>query len=85
MKNLLTLTAVLIASSACSFHARSPEDYSSVTRGLLETRSSQIQSCYDGVLKSNKNAAGTVIVHFTVKEETGAVTAAEVMPESTAA
>lgn len=85
MKTLLPFTALFLASTACQFHARSPEDYASVTRALLETRSEQIQSCYDGVLKSNKDAAGTVVVHFTVKEETGAVTGAEVMPESTAA
>ncbi len=78
---LLVLAAGL---SACSFHARSPEDYQSATRAVLETRSSQIKSCYDDVLKQDKAAAGTVVVHCTVMPETGAITGAEVTPESTA-
>ena len=42
--------------SGCEFHARSPEDYRSVTRALIETRTSQIQSCYDATLKTDKEA-----------------------------
>jgi hypothetical protein len=84
MKNLLPLIAVLGLSSACQIYARSPEEYRTETRKVLETRSEQVKSCYDTVLKNDANAAGTVVVHFTVKEETGAITAAEVMPESTA-
>jgi len=75
---------LLALSAACEFHARSPDDYREATRAVLETRSDQIKTCYDGVLKSDSNASGTVVVHFTVKEETGAITGAEVMPESTA-
>ncbi len=84
MRKLLPLISVLALSSACSFYARSPEDYRTETRKVLEQRSDQIKGCYDGVLKQNPNAAGTVIVHFTVKEETGMITAAEVLPDSTA-
>ena len=78
---LLILAA---GASACSFHARSPEDYQSATRALLETRSGQIKTCYDEVLKQDKDASGTVVVHFTVMPETGDITGAEVTPESTA-
>jgi hypothetical protein len=70
--------------SACEFHARGPEDYASATRAVLETRAAQIKTCYDDVLKQDKAAQGTVVVHFTVMPETGAITGAEVTPESTA-
>jgi hypothetical protein len=70
--------------SGCEFHARSPEDYQAATRALLESRSSQIKSCYDNVLKSDKKAAGTVVVKFTVMEETGAITDAQVAEGTTA-
>lgn len=82
ISGLLVATAGL--SSACQFHARGPEDYQQATRALLETRSAQIKSCYDNVLKQDKAASGTVVVHFTVQAETGAITGAEVTPESTA-
>ncbi len=70
--------------SGCEFHARSPEDYQAATRAVLETRSAQIKSCYDSILKSNKSAAGTVVVKFTVMEETGAITDAQVADGTTA-
>lgn len=79
--------SVLLAAAfaaGCQFHARGPEDYRDATRAVIETRSTQIKSCYDEVLKQDKAASGTVVVHFTVMEETGAITGAEVTPESTA-
>lgn len=85
MKKLLPLVVLLALSSACQFYARGPDEYRTATRAMLETRNTQIKSCYDGVLAKNSDAAGTVVVQFMVKEETGAVTDTQVMPESTAA
>ncbi|HEX2733256.1 MAG TPA: AgmX/PglI C-terminal domain-containing protein [Polyangiaceae bacterium] len=85
--NKLFIPALLLAAagaSACEYHARSPEDYQTATRAVLDTRSAQIKTCYDGVLKTDKKAAGVVVVHFTVTEETGAITGAEVTKDSTA-
>lgn len=76
--------ASLVGAVGCEFHARSPEDYRSVTRALIETRTSQIQSCYDDALKTNKEAKGTVTVHFFVQEDTGALDKIEALPASTA-
>lgn len=76
--------SVLGAAAGCEFHARSPEDYRSVTRSLIETRTSQIQSCYDDALKTNKEAKGTVTVHFFVQEDSGALDKIEALPSSTA-
>lgn len=76
--------ASLLGAAGCEFHARSPEDYRSVTRALIETRTSQIQSCYDEALKTNKEAKGTVTVHFFVQEDTGALDNIEALPSSSA-
>jgi hypothetical protein len=84
MNKFILPTLLLIGTSACEFHARTPDDYQTATRSVLDTRSAQIKSCYDEVLKQDKTASGTVVVHFTVMEETGAITGAEVTPESTA-
>lgn len=86
MSKLFVPALLLVAAgaSACEFHARSPEDYQSATRAVLDTRSSQIKGCYDEVLKTDKTASGIVVVHFTVIEETGAISGAEVTKESTA-
>jgi hypothetical protein len=75
---------VLALTAGCSFAARSPDMYRDDTRKVLETRGSQIQSCYDEVLKTDRTAKGSVVVHFSVVEETGVITAPEVLPESTA-
>jgi len=74
----------LLTTTACQFYARGPDDYRKDTRALLETKSDQINGCFDEVLKKDTKATGTVIVHFTVKNETGKVTDPKVLPESTA-
>lgn len=81
---VLALASLLGVTAGCEFHARSPEDYRSVTRALIETRTSQIQSCYDDALKTNKEAKGNVTVHFFVVEDTGALDNIEALPSSTA-
>jgi hypothetical protein len=78
------LLGLLSVAAGCEFHARSPEDYRNVTRALIETRTSQIQSCYDAALKTDKGANGTVTVHFFVQEDTGALNNIEALPSSTA-
>lgn len=79
-----TLVFGLLLLAGCEYHARGPEDYRSVTREVIETRTSQIQSCYDDVLKTDKAAKGSVTVHFFVQEETGAFQNIEALPSSTA-
>lgn len=78
------VVGLLGLASGCEFHARSPEDYRSVTRALIETRTSQIQSCYDATLKTDKEAKGSVVVHFFVQPDTGALSDVEALPSSSA-
>ena len=86
--NARLLTAGLAVSAfamtACTFMARGPEDYQKDTRAVLEGKNGEIQTCYNDALKQNKDAKGTVVVHFLVQPETGKITDVSVLPESTA-
>jgi hypothetical protein len=75
MNKLLTIGLFGLAAStaACSFTARSPEDYRDATQAVLATKSPAMQSCYNTVLQSTNNAAGTVVVSFTVENSTGKI------------
>jgi hypothetical protein len=68
---LLPLTCA--AALGCSFHARDAESYRKDTRALLETRNQDIKSCYDLELQRDPKATGTVVVKFTVENETGKI------------
>jgi hypothetical protein len=71
---ILTSLAGLIASStACSFIARSAEDYRDVTRELVSTKNGEIKDCYDVALQSDEGAAGKIVVNFTVEKKTGTI------------
>jgi hypothetical protein len=80
---VLLLSSVALGCSG-SFYARGPEDYKQATRALLETRQADFQACYDNVIKTDPNAAGTVSVHFLVEEKTGKITNPKALPESSA-
>ncbi len=47
--------------------ARGPEDYRKVTRELVDTKQSDIKSCYG-------DSAGKVVINFTVEKKSGKVT-----------
>jgi len=57
----------------CGPAARTPENYRDDTQKVLETRSTEIKACYDGLLKTDAKGAGTVTVRFDVMEETGKI------------
>jgi len=77
-------TATLLA-SGCQFHARDADGYRKATRELLETRSANIQSCYDAALKGDAKVGGLVVVKFKVEAETGKLVDAKVVSEQTTA
>lgn len=82
MRSLSIVVLCLVAAMGvgCSFHARSAEDYRRETRALLESRNSDIKSCYDAALKADPKVSGVVVVKFTVEAETGNI----VNPQSVA-
>jgi len=64
----IMITAV---AQACSFSARSPDDYRKVTGDLLATRGDQLRACYDAALVGNPAVGGVVVVTFDVEADTG--------------
>jgi hypothetical protein len=72
MKSTLLL-AVSLSASACSVAARSPDMYRDDTSRALATKQEEIRACYDGVLKANPGAGGTVTVKFDVETEHGKI------------
>lgn len=71
--SLITLFTLLAGSIGCSvqYVARDVDTYRQDTRDLLSTKNDAIKSCYDEQLKTDPKAGGSVVVNFTVQEETG--------------
>jgi hypothetical protein len=78
------LLTVGLSTVGCQFHARGPEDYRAAVRKVLETRSNQVQACYNEALKTEQGAKGSLVVMFKVEPDTGVISTPEVTPESTA-
>jgi hypothetical protein len=85
MKLVILSTTALVGTLACSFHARSPEQYRDDTRALLETRGPQIESCYRDALEATNETTGSVIVNFKVQHKSGLLTEVRIDEKSTAA
>jgi hypothetical protein len=65
------ITMVYATLSACA--VRSAEMYRDDTRKLLESKQTGLQACYDAELQSHPDAAGKVIVRFTIEDDTGKI------------
>jgi hypothetical protein len=74
MKTTLLICASLATLAGCSVAARSPDMYRDDTKAALEKKNSDIQACYDGVLKATPGAQGKVTVKFDVETEHGSIT-----------
>jgi hypothetical protein len=68
---LFTGLAITTVMQACSFSARTPDDYRTVTNDLLATRADQLRACYDAAVVGNPAIGGIVVVSFTVEADTG--------------
>ena len=76
MRRLIALGIVFgLATGAlgCRFIKRSKTKYRDDTSALLQQNSESLKACYDDVLKSESSAAGTVVVTFKLKDETGKI------------
>ncbi|MEO8801379.1 MAG: AgmX/PglI C-terminal domain-containing protein [Polyangiaceae bacterium] len=73
MKAFVCLLAAASVMGGCSFAARSPDMYRDAVKGALEPKTTEIQACYDGVLKATPGVQGKVTVNFDVDTEKGAV------------
>lgn len=81
----LALFAATAGVTGCSFAARSPDMYRDDTAALLETRSAQIKTCYDELLKGTPDLQGRVTVRFVVEPDTGNLTNVASDPAGTTA
>jgi hypothetical protein len=84
MKTTLLIVAS-VSLTACSFAARSPEQYRDVTRAALETKNDAIHACYDNVLRASPGVQGRVTVKFEVETEQGKITNVSVDKANTTA
>jgi hypothetical protein len=75
----------LVVAAGCAGTQRSPQAYRADTQKALESRNSQIKSCYDKVLARDAAAAGTITLRFVVEKDTGAFAKATVDPATTSA
>ena len=78
-----------LASVACGGAIRVGDAYRDDTAKLLTAQANpRIHDCFDGMVKSTpgpKSLQGTTTVHFIVAGDTGIITNATVVPESTTA
>lgn len=61
----LVCVGLALATTACI--ARGPDDYRTVTRSLVDTKTGDIESCFGG-------QKGKVVINFTVEKKSGTVT-----------
>jgi hypothetical protein len=66
MPSTRPLTIAVIALIAGGCIARGPDDYRTVTRGLIDTRQAEIGNCFVG-------HRGKVVINFTVEKKTGKI------------
>jgi hypothetical protein len=78
-----------LASVACGGAIRVGDAYRDDTAKLITAQANpRIHDCFDGMVKSTpgpKSLQGTTTVHFIVAKDTGIITNATVVPESTTA
>ena len=71
--NRLCSAAMILGVAFAGCAVRSADMYRDDTRKLLETKREGLQACYDAELQSQPDAAGKVIVHFKVADDTGKI------------
>jgi hypothetical protein len=79
----LVLGAAITSLAGCTFYARDQKDYRDATTKLLETKSGDIDTCYDAALKATPGVKGKVTVQFNLEEKTGKVVDVKADPART--
>lgn len=75
--SLVVGLGLVLGLSACSGLARDTATYQADTSALLDTRTAELQACYNRELRLNRDAIGTLTVRFVVEKESGRVTQLE--------
>lgn len=79
------VAACLMTSAACGGTSRGLEAYRTDTQKILETRSTELRTCYESALRSDGKLAGTVAIKFTVEKRTGALRGVAIEASGTSA
>jgi hypothetical protein len=77
------VTIALAASSGCTFYARGPDAYRQAVRGVVDTKSPALESCYKSAKEQNPQSQGAVVVRFDVEPKTGNIVRPEIVKEQT--
>ena len=83
----LTASAILGITllSGCSLFARGPDEYRTAVRNVLDSKSPDLESCYERAHDANPEVKGVVVVHFFVEPKTGDISNPELVKEQTTA
>ena len=73
MLKSFAISSLALIVGGCSFYARSPDQYRDDTSNVLSTKTAELNTCYDTVVKTEPTAAGKVTVLFTVEKKTGTI------------
>ncbi len=88
-KYFFCLAVLSLAAVGCGGAIRVGDAYRDDTAKLLTAQANpRIHDCFDGMVKTTpgpKSLQGTTTVHFIVSKDTGLITNAAVVPESTTA
>jgi hypothetical protein len=88
-KYFFCLSVLAVSAIGCGGAIREGTAYRDDTAKLITAQANpRIHDCFDGMVKSTpgpKSLQGTTTVHFIVAKDTGIVTNATVVPESTTA
>lgn len=71
---------LLVATLGCAGTKRDTQTYRTDTQKVLETRSGQLQSCYEAALKDDPQIKGLLTVRFSIENKTGAFTKLSIDP-----
>lgn len=85
MKRCALIMVACASAAACSFYARSPDDYRTAVRKVLEHKQPEVESCYKQRYEKDNAAQGRVVVSFEVEPKTGNIVKPSIVPAGTTA
>ena len=74
MNKMLLLTAAVALASVTGCAYRDAKMFSDDVQKAVQPKQPDMRACYEGVLRSNPNASGTVAVAFEIETEEGRFT-----------
>lgn len=85
MHKTIVLIPLVALAAGCSFIARDVDTYKMDNRSLVETRTPQIEACYDSALARTPSLSGEVAASWTVEKKTGKLTNITVLADQSTA